>query len=105
MSTKSLMNVHKNLQKERLKREIMKEVEKNLTKDVVAGMKAVFLLALRKEGWGRDRAMRLIENVNSIEQALLEGSEGGENGINWNDIYNQVEEEYKISLLFDKGEK
>lgn len=69
----NLRQAHKKAEHERIKREIMNIVERRLIFDVTIGMKAVFLLALKKEGWGKQRAVRLFEEVEKIEQGLYDG--------------------------------
>ena len=44
----NLAKAHKKVQEDRIKREIMRKVENRLIWDVTIGMKAVFLLALKK---------------------------------------------------------
>ena len=58
--------VHRALQKkqeremrEAFKASIEKKVEDELSYKAVMNVKAVFLLALKKEGWGQKRAIRL----------------------------------------------
>lgn len=58
---KSAFAVHKALQKKQLaearkdfKAEVMKRVEDELSAKAVLNVKAVFLLALKKEGWGAE---------------------------------------------------
>jgi hypothetical protein len=99
---KSAFAVHKALQKKQLaearkdfKAEVMKRVEDELSAKAVLNVKAVFLLALKKEGWGQKRAIRLWEEVKIIEQALADGD------ITWDDVYDQVKEEYDIILAFE----
>lgn len=98
----SLAKVHKKLQEQRIKREVMRKVEDRLIWDVTTGMKAVFLLALKKEGWGRKRAVRLFEEVERIEKALYDGETNYFGGIDWSDIFDQVKEEYGIELAFEE---
>jgi hypothetical protein len=99
---KSAFAVHKALQKKQLKdareqfkKDIEKRVEDELAAKAVTNVKAVFLLALKKEGWGQKRAIRLWEEVKIIEQALADGD------ITWDDVYDQVKEEYDIILAFE----
>ena len=90
-----VMSVHRALQKKQLadarkdfKETVMKKVEDELSAKAVLNVKAVFLLALKKEGWGQKRAIRLWEEVKIIENALADGD------ITWQDVYDQVKEEY-----------
>ena len=99
---KSAFAVHKALQKkqeremmEAFKASIEKKVEDELSYKAVMNVKAVFLLALKKEGWGQKRAIRLWEEFKIIEQALVDGD------ITWDDIYEQVKEEYDIILKIE----
>ena len=99
---KSAFAVHKALQKkqeremrEAFKSSIEKKVEDELSYKAVMNVKAVFLLALKKEGWGQKRAIRLWEEFKIIEQALVDGD------ITWDDIYEQVKEEYDIILKIE----
>lgn len=99
---KSAFAVYKALQKKQLKdareqfkKDIEKRVEDELAAKAVTNVKAVFLLALKKEGWGQKRAIRLWEEVKIIEQALADGD------ITWDDVYDQVKEEYDIILAFE----
>ena len=99
---KSAFAVHKALQKKRLaearkdfKEQVLKRVEDELSAKAVLNVKAVFLLALKKEGWGQKRAIRLWEEVKVIENALADGD------ITWDDVYEQVKEEYDIILAFE----
>lgn len=96
----NLRQAHKKAEHERIKREIMNIVERRLIFDVTIGMKAVFLLALKKEGWGKQRAIRLFEEVERIEQGLYDGEKNFFGGIEWEDIFEQVKEEYGIELSF-----
>lgn len=48
----NLAKAHKKVQEDRIKREIMRKVENRLIWDVTIGMKAVFLLALKKRRLG-----------------------------------------------------
>lgn len=98
----NLMKVHKKAERDKLKREIMRKVERTLVWEITTGMKAVFLLALKKEGWGKQRALRLFEEVERIEQGLLDGKENNNGGINWDDIFDQVKEEYGIDFRFEE---
>lgn len=98
----NLAKAHKRIQEERIKREIMRKVESRLIWDVTIGMKAVFLLALKKEGWGKQRALRLFEEVERIEKALLDGEDNYFGGIDWTDIFEQVKDEYGIELAFEE---
>lgn len=99
---KSAFAVHKALQKKQLaearkefKAEVMKRVEDELSAKAVLNVKAVFLLALKKEGWGQKRAIRLWEEVKVIENALADGD------ITWDDVYEQVKEEYDIEFRLE----
>jgi hypothetical protein len=99
---KSAFAVHKALQKKQLaearkdfKAEVMKRVEDELSAKAVLNVKAVFLLALKKEGWGQKRAIRLWEEVKVIENALADGD------ITWGDVYEQVKEEYDITFKLE----
>jgi hypothetical protein len=99
---KSAFAVHKALQKKQLaearkdfKAEVMKRVEDELSAKAVLNVKAVFLLALKKEGWGQKRAIRLWEEVKVIENALADGD------ITWDDVYEQVKEEYDITFKLE----
>lgn len=49
----NLRQAHKKAEHERIKREIMNIIERRLIFDVTIGMKAVFLLALKKRGLGQ----------------------------------------------------
>ena len=97
-----VMSVHRALQKKQLadarkdfKAEVMKRVEDELSAKAVLNVKAVFLLALKKEGWGQKRAIRLWEEVKVIENALADGD------ITWDDVYEQVKEEYDITFRLE----
>ena len=99
---KNVFAVHRALQKkqeremrEAFKASIEKKVEDELSYTAVMNVKAVFLLALKKEGWGQKRAIRLWEEFKIIEQALVDGD------ITWDDIYEQVKEEYDIILKIE----
>lgn len=99
---KNAFAVHRALQKkqeremrEAFKASIEKKVEDELSYKAVMNVKAVFLLALKKEGWGQKRAIRLWEEFKVIEQALVDGD------ITWDDIYEQVREEYDIILKIE----
>ena len=99
---KNVFAVHRALQKkqeremrEAFKASIEKKVEDELSYKAVMNVKAVFLLALKKEGWGQKRAIRLWEEFKIIEQALVDGD------ITWDDIYEQVKEEYDIILKIE----
>lgn len=99
---KNAFAVHRALQKkqeremrEAFKASIEKKVEDELSYKAVMNVKAVFLLALKKEGWGQKRAIRLWEEFKIIEQALVDGD------ITWDDIYEQVKEEYDIILKIE----
>ena len=98
----NLAKAHKKVQEDRIKREIMRKVENRLIWDVTIGMKAVFLLALKKEGWGKQRALRLFEEVERIEQGLKDGEDNYFGGIQWQDIFDQVKEEYGLEFQFDE---
>ena len=98
----NLAKAHKKVQEDRIKREIMRKVENRLIWDVTIGMKAVFLLALKKEGWGKQRALRLFEEIERIEKALADGEDNYFGGIEWKDIFAQVKEEYGIELAFEE---
>ena len=116
---KSLNSVHRALAKKRwkeeeekvfaeLKAEIMKDVcsqaEAFLSDDVFMGQKALFLLALRKEGWGRIRAQRLLKEVDTLEKAFAMPEEGQpNNSIDWIEVFEAVKDEYKIDLLESAG--
>lgn len=56
---KSLMRIHRDIDREKMKREIMCTVEDKMLSEMVMGMKGIFLLTLKKESWGRTRALRL----------------------------------------------
>ncbi len=56
--------------------------------------------ALEKEGWGRQRAIRLFEEVERIEQGLYDGEKNFFGGIEWEDIFEQVKDECGIELGF-----
>ena len=97
-----VMSVHRALQKKQLadarkdfKAEVMKRVEDELSAKAVLNVEAVFLLALKKEGWGQKRAIRLWEEVRVIENALADGD------ITWQDVYDQVKEEYDIEFKLE----
>ena len=99
---KNAFAVHRALQKkqeremrEAFKASIEKKVEDELSYKAVMNVKAVFLLALKKEGWGQKRAIRLWEEFKIIEQALVDGD------ITWDDIYEQVKEEYDITFRLE----
>ena len=97
-----VMSVHRALQKKQLadarkdfKETVLKKVEDELSAKAVLNVKAIFLLALKKEGWGQKRAIRLWEEVKIIEQALADGD------ITWQDVYDQVKEEYDIEFKLE----
>lgn len=96
----NLKQAHKRIEHDRIKREIINIVERRLVYDVTIGMKAVFLLALKKEGWGKQRAIRLFEEVEKIEQGLYDGESNSFGGIEWQDVFEQVKNEYGIELGF-----
>ena len=54
---KSLNRVHRDIQRESIKREILKHVERKSIPEIATGLKGCFLLALKKEGWGQQRAI------------------------------------------------
>lgn len=91
---KSLMKVHAKIKKQKIEREVLKMAEKILVPEIEGGMKAVFLLALKKEGWGQKRALRLLDEVQRLEDAILDGE------ITWKDALEQVKDEYEIELDF-----
>lgn len=92
--SKSLMRVHRDIEREKTKREIMRVVEDKMLSEMVMGMKGIFLLALKKEGWGKTRALRLWSEVENAEHALIDGD------ITWEDIFSQVKEEYGLELEY-----
>ena len=49
---------------------------------------------MKKEGWGQQRAIRLWNAVEEIQMDILEGR------ITWQDVFDQVKEEYKLELKF-----
>lgn len=91
---KSLNRVHRDIQRESIKREILKHVERKSIPEIATGLKGCFLLALKKEGWGQQRAIRLWNAVEEIQMDILEGR------ITWQDVFDQVKEEYKLELKF-----
>lgn len=52
----NLRQAHKKAEHERIKREIMNIIERRLIFDVTIGMKAVFLLALKKRRMGQTKS-------------------------------------------------
>lgn len=92
--SKSLMRVHRDIEHKKVKREIMRVVEDKMLSEMVMGMKGIFLLALKKEGWGKTRALRLWHEVENAERALIDGD------ITWEDIFSQVKEEYGLELEY-----
>ena len=67
----NLRQAHKKMEHDKIKREIINIVERRLVYDVTIGMKAVFLLALKKEGWGKQRAIRLFEEVEKNRTGVI----------------------------------
>lgn len=115
---KSLNTVHKALEKKRMeeamkqaeqilaetiKADILAELEERaeefLSDDVFVGQKAILLLSLKPEGFGKARAERILDRMDSTEQALRKPEEGKpDNSINWQEVLDQVKEEYDIDL-------
>lgn len=89
---KSLDRVHRDIQRERIKREVIKHMEKKCIPEIAVGVKGIVLLALKKEGWGQQRAIRLWDAVEEIQMDILEER------ITWDDVFDQVREEYKLEL-------
>lgn len=91
---RSLDRVHKDIQRNKIKREILNHVERKAIQEIAVGLKGCFLLALKKEGWGQQRAIRLWNAVEEIQLDILDGR------ITWQDVFDQVKEEYKLDLKF-----
>jgi len=109
---KSINAVHNALQKkkqreavEKYKQKLFAEVNRRaedyLSDDVFTGQKALVLLALRKEGWGKQRALRLLKELDELEKAFQKDDLG--NSISWEDVFSQVKEEYGIEFDMKEG--
>lgn len=104
---KSINAVHNALQKkkqreaveeykQKLFAEVNRQAEDYLSHDVFTGQKALVLLALRKKGWGKQRALWLLHELDEMEKSFYLDDFG--NNINWNEVFDQVKEEYDIEF-------
>lgn len=90
---KSIMSVHKKIDRkreiERITDIVVKEVQSTkVITEVSQGVKAIMLLALKKEGFGETRALRVLKEIENVEDNIID------NTITFDDCFNQVKVEY-----------
>lgn len=93
---KKALREAKETYKQNLFAEVNRQAENYLSDDVFTGQKALVLLALRKRGWGKQRALWLLHELDEMEKAFQQDDLG--NSINWDDVFSQVKEEYDIEF-------
>ena len=107
-------SVHEALQRKRLKdaeekvltelkkdimNDVQREAENFVSDDVFAGQKGLLLLSLRKKGWGRERGLWLLDDLDETEKAFRKPEPGKpDNSISWPEVFDAVKEEYGIDL-------
>ena len=70
-----------------------------MSDDVFVGQKALVLIALRKQGWGKQRGLWLLNELDETEKAFKKPLPGQpDNSIAWPEAFDQVKEEYGIDL-------
>lgn len=89
--------------KKQLFAEVNMQAENFLSDDVFTGQKALMLLALKKEGWGKQRALRLLQELEDLEKAFIVNPDGPDNSIDWDSVFAQVKEEYGIEFVAREG--
>lgn len=89
-----ILNVHKKIEQERIKKEVMKEVEKKLMSKIFALTSLIWALSLRKEGFGKERITRVL---NYADELFTEVSNGNTNFEKLND---KLSKEVKISFAY-----
>ena len=79
--------------------DVQKAAEEFVSDDVFVGQKALVLIALRKQGWGKQRGLWLLNELDETEKAFKKTLPGQpDNSISWPEVFDAVKEEYGIDL-------